>query len=124
MPRDHPSDAGRGAEFRCVLDGRLAGTVTLDADGDGDGVRARLDVVVPWARVTFFEFPGAVVDALRRADPDLLHTLHPEFAPFWCPTCAASYCDEHWDRYDVEDEGFHDETRGICPRGHERMLLD
>lgn len=24
----------------------------------------------------------------------------------------------------VEDEGFHDETRGSCPRRHERMLLD
>ncbi len=122
MAPDHPSDAGREAVFRCVLDGRLAGTVTLD--DDDDGVRARLDVVVPWARVTFFEYPAGVVDALRRADPATLHALHPEFAPFWCPTCAAVYCDEHWDRFDVDDEGFHDETRGICPQGHERMLLD
>lgn len=53
-----------------------------------------------------------------------LYALHPEFAPFWCPACASAYCEDHWLRYEVEEEGFHEETRGTCPCGHERMLLD
>lgn len=90
-----------------------------------DGEGSRLEIVVPWARVTFFEYPHWEVDeALRRRDPAALHALHPEFAPFWCPACASAYCEDHWLRYEVEEEGFHEETRGTCPRGHERMLLD
>jgi hypothetical protein len=53
--------------------------------------------------------------------------LDPEYAPFYCPACKASYCGEHWDRFDVFDDDFptwHDSIRGRCPHGHERMLED
>lgn len=100
---------------------RPAGAVSLVLGGDRD----RLEVVVPWARVTFFEYPEReLCVALRRHDPAALFALHPEFAPFRCPTCESVCCDDHWLRVEVEDEGFHDETRGSCPRGHDRMLLD
>lgn len=107
--------------FHCVLDESLAGTVGIAFGGD----RRRLEVIMPWAEVTFFEYPhGEVEAALRRRDPTALYSLHPEFAPFWCPVCASIYCADHWWRFEVEEDGFHEETRGSCPRGHERMLLD
>lgn len=116
-----PEVPGAAVVFHCVLDARLAGTVGVAVDGD----RRRLDITVPWAEVIFFEYPYREVDdAVRRRDPAALYALHPEFAPFWCPGCAQVYCADHWRRFEVEEEGFHEETRGTCPRGHERMLLD
>ena len=48
-----------------------------------------------------------------------------EFAPFFCPQCDRCYCGKHWRRWDVfESDGWHDSIRGVCPRGHERMLED
>jgi len=65
--------------------------------------------------------------ALATGDPGTLYALDHEFAPFYCPVCALSYCADHWDRCDVfdpDDPGWHDSIRGRCPRGHERMLED
>jgi hypothetical protein len=58
-------------------------------------------------------------------DPGELYELNFELASFYCPSCAASYCGEHWFTWDVFDEdGWHDSIRGRCPQGHERMLED
>lgn len=113
---------GTGAvEFRCVLDGSVAGTVGIEVEGE----RGPLVIRSPWGRVLFYLYPQQPVeDALTMRDAGVLHFLHPEFAPFWCPQCEAAYCGAHWISWEVEDEGFHDETRGSCPRGHERVLLD
>ncbi len=54
-----------------------------------------------------------------------LFELDFELAPFYCPTCALTFCGAHWRTRDVfDDEGFHDCIRGVCARGHERMLED
>ena len=69
----------------------------------------------------------AILAALETRDPAALYAADLEFAPFWCPDCAASYCGRHWQvwpEFDPEDPGWFEEQRGICPRGHERMLLD
>lgn len=65
--------------------------------------------------------------ALAAGDARDIFELDAEYAPFYCPTCGASYCAGHWDRWDVFDDeipDWHDSIRGRCPRGHERMLED
>ena len=68
-----------------------------------------------------------ILAALAAADADALHAVNPEFAPFWCPRCRGAYCGEHWQSwlvFDEEDLAWFEEQRGICPEGHERMLVD
>ena len=62
--------------------------------------------------------------ALRSGDPAALYAIDREYAPFWCPTCRASYCREHYRSWTAFDDGFFDCIRGECPAGHERMLMD
>jgi hypothetical protein len=64
------------------------------------------------------------ISALRSGDPAELHAIDREYAPFWCPTCRASYCREHYVSWTLFDDGFFDCIRGVCPTGHERMLMD
>lgn len=69
----------------------------------------------------------AIVAALDAADAARLFAADEEYAPFWCPTCDASYCGEHWQSWlvlDPDDPGWFEEQRGRCPEGHERMLFD
>ena len=68
-----------------------------------------------------------ILAALGAADAEALHAVNPEFAPFWCPRCRAAYCGEHWRTwlvFDEDDPTWFEEQRGICPEGHERMLVD
>jgi hypothetical protein len=64
--------------------------------------------------------------ALTRADARAVFSVDPELAPFYCPTCDACYCGDHWHRRDVfdDDAAWRDSIRGRCPEGHERMLED
>jgi len=62
--------------------------------------------------------------AIRQGDARQLFDLDFELTPFYCPGCNACYCGDHWNRWDVFDEDFHDSIRGQCPKGHERMLED
>ena len=68
-----------------------------------------------------------ILAALAAADAEALHAVNLEFAPFWCPRCRTAYCGEHWQTwlvFDEEDPAWFEEQRGICPEGHERMLVD
>ncbi len=58
------------------------------------------------------------------ADAAALYRIDFELVPFYCPECEAVYCDAHWRREDVFEDGLHDSIRGTCPQGHERMLED
>jgi hypothetical protein len=112
--------------FDCAACGRQAGDLVLR----GRAARAEL------RRESFtgtLQSPvsGEVFEllhaALENAQAEAVFRLDPEYAPFYCPTCARSYCGDHWDRWDVFDEGtpnWHDSIRGRCPHGHERMLED
>ena len=54
-----------------------------------------------------------------------LHRLDPDAFGFICRKCGWAYCIDCWENvHETFDEGFHDDTRGQCPEGHEQMLLD
>lgn len=87
--------------------------------------RARLTVVSGVGDVSFAEFDlEASLAALGAGDARALHAIDVELVPFWCPRCRASYCGRHWETWELYDDGFFDEKRGRCPRGHERKLID
>ena len=65
-----------------------------------------------------------VAAAIGKSDVRALFAINEEFAPFWCPDCEAAYCGDHYSHWDVYDEGFFDYVRGVCPSGHERILMD
>ena len=54
-----------------------------------------------------------------------LHRLDPDAFGFVCRKCGCAYCIDCWENVrETFDEGFHDDTRGRCPEGHEQMLSD
>jgi hypothetical protein len=54
-----------------------------------------------------------------------LYALELESVPFYCPGCGKCYCLAHWRTWNSFDsDGWHDSFRGVCPHGHQRMLLD
>jgi hypothetical protein len=54
-----------------------------------------------------------------------LHGLDSDAFGFICRTCGCAYCINCWENVrETFDEGFHDDTRGRCPKGHEQMLRD
>ena len=131
------------AGFTCGLCGGLAAWVSLVAAGapEPESWAREAPFTIGTARIGVeagplsCRFGGEVVDsaapaaaaALREGDAAALYATDLEFAPFWCPTCAASYCGRHWSTWPVWDpelDGFLDEIRGHCPRGHERMIMD
>ena len=61
------------------------------------------------------------------ADTDLknLHLLDQDVFGFICRECEAAYCSNCWSNM-IErfDEGFFDDIRATCPKGHEQMIKD
>ena len=130
-----------GHTFACDECGAEAGRVTVYAAGEvipvgpDAGVQREIDnAMIQNARlvaetddigVTFLDFGNAAaLAALGAGDAEALYAAEREFAPFWCPRCRASYCSQHWVVWDVYDDGFFEEKRGRCLKGHERMLID
>lgn len=67
----------------------------------------------------------AEIRDLARKDLSALHAMDPDFFGFICRRCGAAYCRNCWKNvYPTFDDGYYDETRGTCPRGHEQMLQD
>lgn len=63
--------------------------------------------------------------ALTTHDAQLLHTLDPMWAPFYCPQCQRVYCVNHWHimpRFDSDYAGWYDGSHGTCPKGHRRLV--
>lgn len=134
------------ATFRCRTCGGIAAVVTLvepgdplpDAPGSPPGTPGlgaltaaafpdRGQLVIeggPVSKAVGFVTPATVAVALAGPDAALLYAIDPELAPFWCPSCGASYCADHYRSWVTFDEGFYDATYGVCPEGHERMLDD
>jgi hypothetical protein len=62
---------------------------------------------------------------LIRTDLLELHQLDSDAFGFICRKCSCAYCIDCWENvHETFDEGFHDDTRGRCPEGHEQMLRD
>ena len=129
--------------FTCGLCGGLAAWVSLVAAGAPEPESwARdelLSIGTPQigveAGTLSCHFGGSSVDdaatavraALVTGDPVALHAVNDEYAPFWCPDCATSYCGHHWTTWPIWDADmpdFLDEVRGRCPNGHERTIRD
>ena len=128
------------ARFTCSRCGREAAHLALFGPGvpeastgrppiEGSGLpvlvieAGRLSMRIGTAALDSLE----VVRALAARDAAALYAVDREFAPFWCPTCAAVYCADEWQVWDVFDEEqrwFWEELRGICPEGHERWIYD
>jgi hypothetical protein len=123
------------AEFPCAECGRLAARVALLVDQPtavtGSGAAQWLiaesgffgdwwnEVSTPWAEVA-----AAAID---RADASALYAIDPLWAPFYCPECAATFCNQHWQMrlvFDDEWPDWYDYTDGTCPHGHTRMVDD
>lgn len=109
------------SRFSCSLCSQHAGTIEL----------AHVDGRVELQRRSFTSHLTAMptdLDPIRTAietdDARVLHAIDPEYTPFYCPNCDASYCADHWQTRDVFDNGWHDSIRGTCPQGHERLLED
>lgn len=133
-----------GHVFSCDRCGAEAGRVTVYAPGeavpgrggneisrlmnqfDNDSAeRSRLTVISGVGDVSFAGFDlNATLRAIGAANAMALYAIDLEIVPFWCPRCHASYCGRHWETWDLFDDGFFDEKRGRCPKGHERKLLD
>ena len=104
--------------------GQEAGVLRFEDEGTAAGVVRSSFTSQLTGRVEQ-RFVEAVRQAVLAADARTLYSLDPEYVPFYCPTCDASFCGEHWLRWDVfDDDGWHDSIRGRCPKDHERMLED
>ena len=133
------------ATYLCGACGKVAATVTLVPPGQPDPAPAREaprvrpaterpSAMSGWVRLAIDGGPVGltrgpvpmeqVVIALGTGDAAALFELEQEYAPFWCPRCRASYCREHYRSWPVFDDGFFDCFRGVCPKGHERILQD
>ncbi len=131
--------------FTCAVCGANAGRLTVLAPGEiladpadllefrpspaildlanREPNQARLVQHTPWVEQTFEVTPEALA-AVAAGDASVLYGIEHEMVPFWCPDCAASYCAAHWKTWDVMDDLFFDERRGLCPNGHERQIVD
>ena len=115
------------ASFDCSRGHGRAGAVHLFRGEEGDwAVMAESFVCRQTGRLG----EGAAMllrAALERGLPEAVYQVNLEYAPFYCPRCAAVYCGACWHTYNVFDDempGWFEETRGTCPEGHERMLVD
>ena len=135
------------ATYLCGACGKVAATVTLVAPGQPDprltpeppgappGRSTLLGTVFPRSgrlsidggpvSITVAPVPmEEVAAALDTGDAAALYELDSEYAPFYCPRCALSYCGDHYRTVELYDDGFFDCIRGVCPQGHERTLAD
>ena len=113
--------------FACPRCNNEAGRVALfKHDNGGEIIRDSFTSHLTFrvAAENFERIRGIILAGDIRA----LHEFDLEVASFYCPDCAACYCGDHWVRWNVfdDEEGFdwHDSIRGLCPRGHQRMLED
>ena len=110
--------------FSCAECGAVAGVVRLRTSELG--VCLEVSSFTSELKVPARELSRSIEQlqcAMRSAQS--LYELDFELAPYYCPTCELTFCGAHWRTRDVFDEdGFHDSIRGVCARGHERMLED
>ena len=115
-----------GARFTCARHGTEAGVVRL-LGGYARGWMAAVDSFAGLQRVRIHEPTAeALREAVETAYLREIHALNAEWAPFFCPECGASYCGECWRWWEVVDPDRPSlvlEVRGVCPAGHERMLV-
>lgn len=115
------------ASFMCSICSLEAGSITLTQTEEGHQIVRDSFTSKLTSRIAPSDLAD-VIEAIKHGSAKDLYRCDLEYAPFYCPSCDASYCGAHWGRRDVfdNDGGFvwHDSIRGRCPEGHERMLED
>lgn len=111
--------------FHCATCNQVAGAISLFRKNDGFAtckLEGFAGVLTSLIKPESFD---RVFSAIENTDARTLYLINLEFAPFYCPSCAAVYCREHWRMWDVfDDDGWHEGLRGCCSKGHERLLMD
>ena len=124
--------------FRCARCGKVASSVALIVEklptdgprgaGSGSGgLIAETGFFGEWWQAVARGALAPVADALRTGSASALYDIEPLWAPFYCPDCRLSYCDEHWDirlEFDEDWPDWYDCAMGTCPSGHTRMVDD
>jgi hypothetical protein len=112
-------EAAAWTTFWCADCGRPAGTFALIGH---DIVLATFlgRMTLPVADNDLDDVCGLLEDR----DVEALNARDSEWTPFWCPVCKLSFCGTHWAQETLFDDGFFDEIRGTCPRGHTQQLWD
>lgn len=107
------------------ITGRKWGAVTLEQVEDQRfqvrrvGFTSNMTAGVPEADVP------RLTKIIEAEDWRALYEYNFELIPWYRPTCAEFYSNPDWRLRDVFDEdGWHDSIRGMCRRGHDRMLED
>jgi len=114
--------------FACAACNAQAGVVRLFGPAERAEIRRDSFTSDLTLRVDAGAF-DRVQRLIAAGDAAGLYAFDLEVASFYCPACGASYCGDHWTRYNVfddDEDGFtwHDSIRGCCPHGHTRMLED
>jgi len=114
--------------FACAACNAQAGVVRLFGPAERAEIRRDSFTSLLTLRVDAGAF-DRVQRLIAAGDAAGLYAFDLEVASFYCPACGASYCADHWSRYNVfddDEDGFtwHDSIRGCCPHGHTRMLED
>jgi hypothetical protein len=135
----NPADQRLTCSFPCAACGKTTAVVeflppgVLDPGPFAAGAPAGLDgFMIESARVAIrggpFPFStGAtpnVAAAVRDSDVTALYAIDQELANFWCPSCRAAYCHDHWVVEVPYDGPFFDDAIGRCPANHERRLVE
>ena len=109
---------------KIVIDGRHEGEITISEDEQRcvlkrSGFISELTVYICKSKV------GHIARLLTKQNWAALHDFDLELLPWYCPKCDILYPARSWHTWDVfDDDGWHDQVRGRCPQGHERMLED
>ncbi len=124
------------AEFRCGLCDGIAAVVQFVPKGltfqpggylSIDSERIRIAGFRGDLEAVISKDTDSVILALKNSDACALWQIEPLWAPFYCEVCGKSYCESHWTAWDTFAEdlpGWYEDTHGVCPRGHKRLLED
>jgi hypothetical protein len=115
------------ARFTCARHGTEAGTVRLHGSEAGGWMVIVHSFAGEHRERLHTTGAEALQDALPRGDARWIHQMDEEWAPFYCPACGRVYCGACWRTslvFDPEWKDWLEETRGVCPEGHDRMLSD
>jgi hypothetical protein len=120
-PQDAPLEQHT---FACAVCGAVAGQVQLYGPPERARVLRTCFTSALSGQVTHGHF-AALYRAIAAGDARAIWETDDEYAAFYCPTCDACYCGEHWRHWlEFEEDGWLDCIMGECPHGHERMLED
>lgn len=111
------------AQFHCAVCNEIAALLQLTPDNRfiQAGFMGHITEGVSGVRAVLLE------QTLQQHNPQKIYELDSLWAPFYCPTCRAVYCYQHWHmeiQFDDDFPGWYDCTYGTCPAGHRRMVDD